>query len=142
MTTDDTAIHQLYEGLVALSDGMFPKKCSNCGRIYKTADDYIKETDPVHRGSGLQCSDNSNDGHAVVHLYRNCVCGSTMLTFFGDRRDNSEQGRRYRAMFDDLLQQIVDKGIDPKAARAELIKVIRGEQSKTLAELGIRPPTR
>jgi len=142
MSTDNTAIHQLYEGLVALSDGIFPKKCSNCGRIYKTAEDYIRETEPVHRGSGLQSFEYSKDGHPIVHLYRNCVCGSTLLTFFNDRRDKSEQGLKYRAMFDQLLQKIVGKGLESKNARLELLKVMRGEQSEALAKLGIEPPAR
>jgi hypothetical protein len=144
MSTDNKAIHHLYEGLVALSDNLFPKKCSNCGRVYKTAEEYIKETDPVYRGSGLQSSEHLGlkAGDPVVQLYRNCVCGSTMLTLFGDRRDKSEQGQKYRVMFDDLLQKIVSKGIDPKNARAELLKVMRGEQSKKLAKFGIEPPAR
>ena len=142
MSTDNKAIHQLYEGLVAFSDGLFPKKCSNCGRVYKTAEDYIKETEPVHRGSGLQSFDYSKAGKPVVHLYRNCVCGSTLLTLFNDRRDKSEQGQKYRVMFDELLRKIVSKDIDPKNARLELLKVMRGEESEALAKLGINPPPR
>jgi hypothetical protein len=130
----------MYKGLVALESDLFPKKCSNCGRIYKTSEEYIKETDPVCRGTGLQSSDHHpRKGEAVVHLYRNCVCGSTMMTFFGDRRDKSEQGLRYRAMFDNLLQKLISRGIDKKIARAELLRVMHGEQSDSLSPFGITP---
>ena len=139
MSAEDMTIQGLYEGLVALSDDLFPKKCSNCGRVYKTSEEYIKETDPVCRGSGLQSSDHLKKGQDIVHLYRNCACGSTMMTYFGDRRDKSEQGLKYREMFDALLQKLVGKGMDGKIARAELLKVMGGGQSKDLSPFGIGP---
>jgi len=132
-------ILDLYEGLVALSDDLFPKKCSNCGRIYKTEEDYIKQTQPTFQSSGLASSVWKGGNKPIVQLYRNCVCGSTLLSFFGDRRDSDEQGKEYRRMFEELLQLIEEKGADRKTARSELLKVMRGEPSDELTRFGIGP---
>jgi hypothetical protein len=139
MNTGEKNIHDLYEGLVALTDDLFPKKCMNCGRIYKTEEDYIKQTRPTFQGTGLASSVWKGDNKSIVQLYRNCVCGSTLLSFFGDRRDSAKQGKDYRRMFEELLQLLEEKGADRKTARGELLKVMRGETSNELTRFGIGP---
>ncbi|WP_211167388.1 hypothetical protein, partial [Aromatoleum evansii] len=122
----------LYAGLRELAAGTFPKRCSACGRKYCDADDYIAQTQRVGNGrSGLKQAVD-DDGQVIVELFRNCVCGSTLMDCFRDRRDASEAGLRRRARFGELIEMLVAQGLDRERARTELLKVLRGEPSTTL----------
>jgi hypothetical protein len=129
MSADD-----VFAGLRALAADAFPKRCPACGRVYPTAEAYFRETDAVRGRSGLRAS-RDDDDREIVELFRNCACGSTLMNFFSNRRDASEHGRRQRERFDALLRRLQDFGIDPATARAEIIKVLRGESSEVLARL-------
>jgi hypothetical protein len=125
-------------GLKALAETSFPKRCATCGAVYQDANDYVTRTVPISAArSGLKqsCDD---DGQTIVELFRNCTCGSTLIDFFGDRRDMSEAGGRRRQRFAELLTYLGGAGLDPLAARAELLKVMRGGSSEVLAR--VRPP--
>ncbi len=129
----------LYDGLQALAESAFPKKCSTCGRTFETADQFIKETETVRPTvSGLKQTED-DDGSKIVELFRNCPCGSTLMDAFNDRRDLSENGEKRRKRFAELQTYLIDHHkIDSNQAREELLKVLRGEQSELLA--GIAPP--
>ncbi len=132
MTSEDGS---LLEGLQALADSAFPKVCRNCRRVYRTPEEYAASTLPVRQGaSGLKESVD-DDGHPILELYRNCVCGSTLMDFFSDRRATSESGHRRREAFERLLGQLVARGIERAAARAQLLKLMRGEASELLERL-------
>ncbi|MBW9258478.1 MAG: hypothetical protein K1562_12765 [Candidatus Thiodiazotropha sp. (ex. Lucinisca nassula)] len=73
----------------------------------------------------------------IVELYRNCVCGSTLMEFFSDRRDTSENGLRRRQLFDDLLMQLVEMDITAEEARKELKQFIATGESELLRKMGI-----
>lgn len=119
----------LFEGLVALAGSAFPKVCQSCGQRYETAEDYIAKTKTVGQSaSGLKHAE-EDDGLYIVELFRNCVCGSTMLEFFNDRRDTSERGLKRREIFGQLLDKLMAAGMDRATAHAELIKVLRGKES-------------
>lgn len=84
--TDDEKI-LWHTGLFARLDTSFPKKCSNCGRVFATAEQYFTETEDLNtENRGLKvCTD---DGTAtVVDVFRNCPCGSTLMETFDDHRE-------------------------------------------------------
>ncbi|MCG7869235.1 MAG: hypothetical protein JAY67_16125 [Candidatus Thiodiazotropha taylori] len=73
----------------------------------------------------------------IVELYRNCICGSTLMEFFSDRRDTSDNGLRRRQLFDDLLAQLVEMDIAAEEARKELKQFIATGESELLQKMGI-----
>ena len=72
------------------------------------------------------------DGSAIVEVFRNCSCGSTLVDEFSSRRDDSERGRGRRAEFSRLIDFLVTKNIPAETARYELLKVLRGEDSELI----------
>lgn len=125
------------DGLTAASALSFPKQCTACGRRYETAEAFIKETQSVSEGrSGLKSTLDETD-RPVIELFRNCCCGSTLMDRFNDRRDLSNEGLRRRRLFDRFLALLVNKGMSVPDARVELLKIMRGERSAVLKDLGL-----
>lgn len=123
------------QGLTALVQSSFPKKCTVCGRKYLTAEQFLRETNDLpYAKSGLKEAV-EDDGTAFVEVFRNCVCGSTLMDEFNNRRDTSERGRKRREKFDRVLQQLIEKGLSKEVARRELIKLMHGQKSEILNEL-------
>jgi hypothetical protein len=117
-----------FEGLQALAASAFPKHCSYCGRVFATAHDFMQQTQSVRKDiTGLKQSFD-DDSVAIVEAYRNCLCGSTLMDFFSDRRDISESGARRRELFDKLLPHLQEKGMTPAAAREHLLALLRGRE--------------
>lgn len=139
--TDNESFHdELIKGLKALAESAFPKKCANCGRSFESAEQFLSETQKINaKTSGLKQVDDE-DGSKIVEVFRNCPCGSTLMDFFGNRRDLSEAGEKRRDKFDKLLNFLSENGLDKNTARTELIKVAHGETSEILSK--INPPTR
>ena len=83
--------------------GGFPKKCSGCGRVYRSSEDFIARTEelPNHRQDVCYMIDNQ----AKILSYRNCPepCMSTLVIANDERRDNSPVGLARRRLFHDLL---------------------------------------
>ncbi len=130
----------LLDGLQALADSAFPKRCNNCGRTFDSVRDFIAETVSVHNGiSGAKASRGDNE-EVIVELYRNCVCGSTLMDFFSDRRDQSESGLKRRQQFADLQQYLVARGVPDEQARKALLAVLRGGRSELLQQYIQRKP--
>ena len=75
----------------------------------------------------------------MVEAFRNCPCGSTLMDYFATRRDMSAAGRARREKFEELLNYLIQSGLDAEVAHAELIKATRGEKSEILAKM--RPPS-
>ncbi len=72
------------------------------------------------------------DDRPVVELFRNCVCGSTLMDLFADRRDTSQQGEARRNQFDALLQSLMQqRGFTYQQARIELLKWLAEEGSRS-----------
>ncbi len=126
----------LFNGLKALSDASFPKKCSFCGMEYASVEEYVQKTEDVSGKSGLK-KGYDDDDKPIVELFRNCVCGSTLMDCFNDRRDVTDAGLKRRELFGKLMEILTEKGVAHEAARAELLKVIRGESSQLLQKMGI-----
>lgn len=126
----------LFNGLKALSRSSFPKHCKSCGREYATEKEYVEQTEDVFGQSGLKKSYDDDD-KPIVELFRNCVCGSTLMDCFNDRRDISEGGLKRRELFGKLLDILVSKGLEAGKARLELLKILRGDESDILKKMGI-----
>ena len=128
---------ELFEGLKALSDSSFPKECATCGRVYRSPQDFVQQSDDIAGRSGLKLG-YDDDERPVVELFRNCVCGSTLMDFFSDRRDTSRSGLKRRQVFGKLLAHLESRGMDNKTARDELLKLMRGDASEKIESLGIQ----
>lgn len=127
-----------FEGLHALAASAFPKRCGYCGRVFATAQEFMRETRSVRQDiSGLKQSFD-DDSVAIVEAYRNCLCGSTLMDFFSDRRDISESGARRRELFEKLLPHLQEKDMTPAAAREHLLALLRGHERSGDLD---RPPT-
>jgi hypothetical protein len=126
----------LFKDLKALSESSFPKKCSSCGKVYESSEQFVQKTDDVAGRSGLKSSED-DCGDQIVELFRNCICGSTLMECFSDRRDASKTGLRRRELFGRLMAMLENKGLPADKARAELLKLIRGEHSRVLEQMGI-----
>ncbi len=125
-------VRNWFAGLKTLSQADFPKHCNTCGRVYQSEVEYFHETLAIRpERTGLKSALDDDDG-TLVELYRNCVCGSTLMAFFSDRRDATAAGNRRRLLFEELLAYLLQTGVDPVAARAELLRVIHGERSELL----------
>jgi len=122
----------LFANLRSLAETTFPRRCHNCGREYADAAEFIAATRGL-RGdhSGLKQSVD-DDGTPIVELFRNCVCGSTMLESFCNRRDLSAEGVRRRECFEELLGRLVQAGIAYETARVDLLKLMRGQPAELL----------
>ena len=117
----------LYANLRELAQGTFPKRCNNCGARYETVEDFVRATKNIQpSASGLK-QGRDEDGSAIIELFRNCVCGSTLMDVFFSRRDTSETGAKGRENFDRLLRQLVASGVEVGRARTEILKWLRGQ---------------
>ncbi len=139
--TTDAHIHNLGEflhDLRELAESAFPKRCPTCERVFETAAEFVAQTQPVRAShSGVKPSRDDN-GVALLEIYRNCPCGSTLMDFFSERRDVSDRGLQRRQRFAELFDYLVANGMDKAVARAELLKVMRGQPSEVLKN--IAPP--
>lgn len=134
----DNSTQALFDGLQALSESAFPKRCATCGKVYADANEFFCESTALGGGkSGLKSSFDDND-LPVVELFRNCVCGSTLLDFFSDRRDTTERGLKRRAVFESVLKLLESRNVSREAGRLELLKVMRGGSSELLESLGLK----
>lgn len=124
----------LFAGLTALAESAFPKRCNTCGRNYPDIHTFIAQTQDLVGHSGLKSS-TTYEGETLVELFRNCVCGSTLLDFFNDRRDLSDEGIQRRLRFSELLSYLEARGIPHHQARLEILKLLQGEGSQILSQL-------
>ncbi len=131
---------EFLKGLRELAESAFPKRCPTCGRTFESAAEFVAQTQPVRAShSGVKTAQDDN-GVALLEIYRNCPCGSTLMDIFSERRDVSERGQQRRQRFAELFGYLMASGMDKGIARAELIKVMRGEPSEVLRSIAPPPP--
>jgi hypothetical protein len=123
----------LLRGLQQLAAGAFPRTCPTCGRVYKDFDQFLHDTQPLARHSGLKEVE-EEDCSLAVEVYRNCVCGSTLMDLAQDRRDESEEGRKRRSEFEAMLLKLTQRGMAEEVAHAELLKLMHGEVSTVIEQ--------
>jgi hypothetical protein len=116
-----------FAGLTALAESAFPKRCNSCGRVFETADHFITGSKALRTGvTGLK-QGYDDDGRTIVEVYRNCPCGSTLLDFFSNRRETSEEGQQRRALFNTAKSNLIDRGLNPVEARLCLLRLLHGD---------------
>ncbi|MFT6220888.1 MAG: hypothetical protein ACJA0C_000285 [Candidatus Endobugula sp.] len=113
----------------------FPEKCNTCGRTVENAEEIVLETVKSRPSvSGLKQSID-DDGSMIVELFRNCICGSTLIDAFNDRQGLPSKGEERRKRFAELQTFLVEEhAVDSIVARNELLKVMGGERSKILSK--------
>jgi len=121
-----------FKGLTAMFESSFPRKCSCCGKTYATAEIFLAETHNMPSGRSSLKEALEGDGTAIVEVFRNCVCGSTLMDEFNSRRDDSSKGKAKRATFDKLVSILNKQQISKELARGEVLKILHGEQSEVL----------
>ncbi|MGR9115182.1 MAG: oxidoreductase [Gammaproteobacteria bacterium] len=112
-------------GLRALLESSFPKRCRNCGRIYESVEQFLAETEDMPDGRSSLKSSMEDDGSEIVEVFRNCACGSTLMDEFNSRRDDSEQGQRRRAAFDNILVTLRRHKVPDSLARIEILNFLK-----------------
>ena len=124
-----------FTGLQALAETAFPKACPTCGHVYHSSEQFLRETSQsgMH-ASGLRQT-KGDDGETIVEAFRNCVCGSTMMDEFSNRRNQTEKGEQQRQKFASILEKMINKGIEKTIARNELLKVMRGEGTAAIKDI-------
>ena len=124
-----------FKGLTALVESTFPRTCTFCGKTYETTESFLTETLNMPNGRSSLKAALEDDGTAIVEVFRNCSCGSTLMDEFNNRRDDSDQGKQRRDKFNKLLTLLQNQNLSTDAARKEIIKVLHGEKSDTLDSL-------
>ena len=129
---------EFYTGLRELVDSAFPKRCGNCGREYRNSAEFLAATEPIRANSSGLKQSKEDDGQTIVDLFRNCVCGSTLLESFWNRRELDEDGIKRRIRFQDMVEKLVAIGYTEAIVRGELLKLMRGQPNDVvnLAKLG------
>lgn len=129
MTNDDALLE-----LTAVERNSFPKQCPTCGAMYQNVEEYIAKTQGIGSNQGLKLSE-GDEGEVILELFRNCVCGSTLLDFFADRRNGSEQGEKRRRAFDKIVGRLVGLGVDQQKAITELRAYLKTKKSQLFDDL-------
>lgn len=117
-------------GLRALAETTFPKRCATCGRSFADTAQFIGETAGLDRGIKATLDEN---GTPILEVFRNCPCGSTLMGTYDERRDSTPGGLARRTQFGKLIDYLASQGLSAEKARSELLKVLRGESSASLA---------
>lgn len=136
MSEQQNLDNHLFRNLKELSESSFPKKCNSCGEVYESSEQFVQKTADIGGRSGLK-SGQGDCGGQIVELFRNCICGSTLMECFNDRRDLSKTGLKRRELFGRLMAMLEKKGLPADLARTELLKLIHGRESHVLEQLGI-----
>lgn len=119
-----------FNGFTTFIESAFPKNCTVCGKTYQTAEQFLTETQNMPRGRSSLKEALEEDGTAIVEVFRNCRCGSTLMDEFNSRRDNSDTGQQKRAEFNRLLMVLQNQHVPVEIARSEIIKYFKGEKTE------------
>jgi hypothetical protein len=99
---------------------------SSSGQL-KIPAEFLAAIQPVRADSSGLKQTHDDDGHEIVELFRNCVCGSTLLESYLNRRDLTKAGIMRRKRFQDVVGKLVATGCPADTAHGELLKFVRGE---------------
>ncbi len=127
MQQNDANVENVVAGLKALAEGAFPQSCASCGKVYASVDQLIAET-----GEATDSPESVATGRGQVAVARRCSCGHTLQLAFEERRAQGEIADKRRNLFGHLLDILVEGGMPPGMAKAEIMKVMRGEPSTLL----------
>lgn len=136
MPSDKQWIDKFYKDLKVLEGNSFPKTCAVCGKAYANLKDFLDNTEPVPKSSGLIKTLRDKQGQKIG-LFRNCACHSTLMVQCGDRRATSPGKTNSRKTFGRLLNMLTTHGMETDTARSVLLKLLNGQDTKELKSLGI-----
>ena len=106
----------------------FPKKCSKCGIVYQTADDFMNMTNGVGSHKNDICY--NVGGKTKIFRYRNCPapCHSTLVVVTEERRDSTIAGIERRKVFGKIYRTVLEhvEGIQESSAHNIALYLIRG----------------
>ena len=120
-------LDDFFAGLKTLEASLYPKRCYKCGNVYNSPEEFFTKTRNIKNDaeySGLKMAYDDDD-NVIIEAFRNCTCGSTLLSNFGDRRDQSEQGIKRRAQFEVLMNYLIAQGMDKQSARKKLLTLLK-----------------
>jgi hypothetical protein len=101
----------------------FPKQCRSCGKVYADEQQFFALTTPARAASDVRSvRDDEAAGDVYLEVFRNCVCGSTLMELFHSRRDLSEQGLTRRQLFDSMVAVLMEAGHGRAEARSILLQ--------------------
>jgi hypothetical protein len=123
---------EYFEGLRELAESAFPKRCANCGKEFQNASEYLTSTQPIRADSSGLKQSQDDEGQTIVDLFRNCICGSTLLESFSNRRNLSEDGIKNRTRFQDMVRKLVSRGFPRETARDALLNLMHGQRNDML----------
>ena len=105
---------------------VFPKKCTNCGKVYFTEADFFQHSTPIERSvaSIKTIQDPSDEKGIYLEVFRNCYCGSTLMELFHCRTNISEAGIKRRLLFESLLKSLIQSGYELVDARSLLLELM------------------
>lgn len=117
------ALEGFYKDLQAIWDTEFPKTCAACQRTYDSMENFFAQTAPLPANSGLMGYDDG-EKEQQVGLFRNCVCGSTLMVFCRDRRDLSGKGETRRHLIGEMITKLTRAGLSSTEARSRLLEAL------------------
>ncbi len=104
--------------LEAIYRAAFPKVCGTCGRVFETEDAW--EAAAKLSGTSTIWDSSTN----LLHDYRDCNCGSTLLVVLEDRRDETAFGSAKRELFVECVERIVSLSGANRAVTEERVRSI------------------
>ena len=128
----DNSTEKLAQGIRELVESSFPKPCSNCGRLFVSAEQFLSETRDLPTTHDNLIDQVEAHEQSLVDVFRNCTCGSVLMTEFSERRNLTPKGRKRRATFARMLKILEKKGVSTELAKSELIKATQGKRSELL----------
>jgi hypothetical protein len=127
MSTETEIILRTFEDLKSKFYNEFPKTCASCDRVYDTLDDFINRTRPIAQGSGVLDAIN-HPQRKIFDLWRDCICGSTMMMVCDERRDLSEKGIKIRESIGGILNDLMARGLNYEEAKSKILSLIYGKR--------------
>ncbi len=95
---------------------------------FRSLEEFLQKTRHIQGTSGLTFFE-TRDIRLYVGLFRNCICGSTLLVPCKDRRGSSPEAVRRREAFGRALEMLKRRGWSEAAARRELLHFVEGKES-------------
>lgn len=111
-----------FKGLAPQKPETFPKTCPKCGIVFQDLEEFIAGTQELPHSTGLK---DYRLGEAIVFLFRNCVCESTLTVACVNRRDLTPDGDRCRKQFEVLVAWLQSKGLDAVQAHERVLTSLR-----------------
>ena len=99
---------------------VFPKVCPGCGIKFSSSEDFFEKTED----SSSEVLEFVADKPIRINLRSRCLaCGHIFSFEIDERRDMSKKGCYVRNKFGEILEMLVEEGMDRGEARKEVLKM-------------------